>query len=107
MTNRRSIETTCTQKQALEEAMARASRSNVVFMDDPHQWGDWARLIKKLRRMGFERQAQRLELMVRTLPLDRPLAVSERDPEQSDFDRVTPMYVKDDATPRSRAGPIE
>jgi hypothetical protein len=50
--------------------------SNVIVMPPPD---DWARLIRKLRSIGLEKEADRLQSAVRALP-----------PEQRDTDCVRP-----------------
>jgi hypothetical protein len=50
-----------------EEVMEQARKDNVIVMSQ-QEWCGWARLIRKLRWIGLEDQALRLELAVRTLP---------------------------------------
>jgi hypothetical protein len=46
--------------------MDQARADNVIFM--PKQQDDWSKLIRKLRWIGMEDEARRLELAVRSLP---------------------------------------
>jgi hypothetical protein len=48
--------------------MEEAPAENVIVVD--HHSREWARLIRKLRWMGLEEQAHRLELAVSTLPAE-------------------------------------
>lgn len=51
-----------------------ASGNNVISLDRPSR--EWARLIHKLRWIGLEEEARRLELAVRTLPPEERGSVS-------------------------------
>ena len=46
--------------------MDQARADNVIIM--PKQQNDWSKLIRKLRWIGMEDEARRLELAVRSLP---------------------------------------
>jgi hypothetical protein len=46
------------------------------MMAMPHQPDDWSKLIRKLRWIGMEDEAKRLQLAVRSLPLDQRGTVS-------------------------------
>lgn len=46
--------------------MEQARADNVAAMD--HEWRQWAKLIRKLRWIGMEEEAHRLELAMGTLP---------------------------------------
>jgi hypothetical protein len=48
--------------------MEEAPAENVMVVD--HHSREWARLIRKLRWIGLEEQAHRLELAVSTLPAE-------------------------------------
>jgi hypothetical protein len=48
--------------------MEEAPAENVIVVD--HHSREWARLIRKLRWIGLEEQAHRLELAVSTLPAE-------------------------------------
>jgi hypothetical protein len=48
--------------------MEEAPAENVMVVD--HHSREWARLIRKLRWIGLEEQAHRLELPVSTLPAE-------------------------------------
>ena len=47
--------------------MEPARDDNVIRIDNKPSW-EWARLIRKLRCIGLENEARRLELAVSTLP---------------------------------------
>lgn len=47
--------------------MERQNKSDVTCIERPLPY-DWARLIRKLRWIGLEEEAKRLELAVSTLP---------------------------------------
>jgi hypothetical protein len=46
--------------------MEQARADNVIVM--PQQPNDWSKLIRKLRWIGLEEEAHRLQLAVRSLP---------------------------------------
>jgi hypothetical protein len=48
--------------------MGEAPAENVIVVDDRSR--EWARLIRKLRWIGLEEEAHRLELAVSTLPAE-------------------------------------
>jgi hypothetical protein len=48
--------------------MGEAPSENVIVVDDCSR--EWARLIRKLRWIGLEEEAHRLELAVSTLPAE-------------------------------------
>jgi hypothetical protein len=48
--------------------MKEAPAKNVIVLD--HRSREWARLIRKLRYIGLEEEADRLELAVSTLPAE-------------------------------------
>lgn len=54
--------------------MEQARADNVIVM--PHQQNDWSKLIRKLRWIGLEEAAHRLQLAVRSLPPEERDAVS-------------------------------
>lgn len=54
--------------------MEQARRDNVVYID--RSSCEWASLIRKLRWIGLEEEAQRLELAVSTLPPEQRGSVS-------------------------------
>jgi hypothetical protein len=54
--------------------MEQASANNVISLDRPSR--EWARLIRKLRWIGMDEEARRLELAVRTLPPEERGSVS-------------------------------
>jgi hypothetical protein len=55
--------------------MEPARDDNVIRMDNQPSW-EWARLICKLRWIGLEDEARRLELVVSTLPPEARGSVS-------------------------------
>jgi hypothetical protein len=54
--------------------MEQASANNVISLDRSSR--EWARLIRKLRWIGMDEEARRLELAVRTLPPEERGSVS-------------------------------
>jgi hypothetical protein len=53
--------------------MEEAPAENVIVVD--HHSREWARLIRKLRWIGLEEEAHRLELAVSTLPAEERSSV--------------------------------
>jgi hypothetical protein len=54
--------------------MEQSSANNVISLDRSSR--EWARLIRKLRWIGMDEEARRLELAVRTLPPEERGSVS-------------------------------
>jgi len=54
--------------------LARADADNVIAM--PQQPKDWSKLIRKLRWIGLDEEAHRLQLAVRSLPPEQRGTVS-------------------------------
>jgi hypothetical protein len=59
----------------MEDAMERRLENNVVSIEQRPS-SEWARLIRKLRWIGMEEEARRLELAVSTLPPEERDSVS-------------------------------
>ena len=54
--------------------MEQTRADSVIVM--PQQPNDWSKLIRKLRWIGMEEEAQRLQLALRSLPPDKRGTVS-------------------------------
>jgi hypothetical protein len=55
--------------------MEQASGGNVICVERKESW-EWAKLIRKLRWIGLDDEARRLELAVSTLPPEQRGTVS-------------------------------
>jgi len=55
--------------------MQQTDKDPVIFVNQRSSW-EWAKLIRKLRWIGMEDEARRLELAVSTLPLEERGCVS-------------------------------
>jgi hypothetical protein len=51
-------------------SMQRTESDHVIFVNQRSSW-EWAKLIRKLRWIGLEDEARRLELAVSALPPDK------------------------------------
>jgi hypothetical protein len=58
-----------------ETSMERAREDHVVVAGQQQSW-EWTKLIRKLRWIGLDDEARRLELAVRTLPPEERGTVS-------------------------------